>query len=70
MIFSRVTCKWHKKFVQKLACHMCVNVKLKLSCTVYVCSFKSHFSLPFDRYNNRLTVYAYTIYKGAVVYFY
>ena len=33
-------------------------------------SFKSHFSPPFDRYNNRLTIHAYTIAKGSKVYFY
>ena len=32
--------------------------------------FKSHFSPPFDRYNNRLTAHAYTITKGSTVYFY
>ena len=36
----------------------------------YVHSFKSHFSPPFDRYNNRLTVHAYTIAKASKVYFY
>ena len=33
-------------------------------------SFKSHFSWLFDRYNNRLTVHAYTIAKGSTVCFY
>ena len=36
----------------------------------YAHSFKSHFSPPFDRYNNRLTVDAYTIAKGLKAYFY
>ena len=34
MICLHETREWHEKFVLKLACHMCVNVKLKLSCTV------------------------------------
>ena len=33
-------------------------------------SFKSYFSLPFNKYNNRLTLHAYTIAKGSTVYFY
>ena len=37
---------------------------------LYAHSFKSHFSMPFDRYNNRLTLQAYTIAKGLTVYFY
>ena len=37
---------------------------------LYTYSFKSPFSLPFDGYNNRLTVHAYTIAKGSMVYFY
>ena len=36
----------------------------------YTHSFKSHFSQPFDRYNNRLTVHAYTIAKASTVCFY
>ena len=34
---------------------------------LYAHSFKSHFSLPFDKYNNRLTVHAYTIAKVLTV---
>ena len=30
-------------------------------------SFKSQFSAPFDRYNNRLTAHAYTIEKGLLL---
>ena len=37
---------------------------------LYAHNFKSHFSLPFDRYNNRLTVHACTIAKDSTVYFY
>ena len=33
-------------------------------------SFEYHFSWPFDRYNNRLTVYAYIIAKSSTVCFY
>ena len=33
-------------------------------------SFKSHFLPPLDRYNNRLTVHAYTIAKASMVCFY
>ena len=36
---------------------------------VYAHSFKSHFSPPFDTYNNTLTVRAYIIAKGSMVYF-
>ena len=36
----------------------------------YTHSFKSHFSRPFDRYSNRLTVYTYSIAKASTVYFY
>ena len=35
-IFSHVTREWHEKFVQKLTCHTRVNVKFKLSCTVFL----------------------------------
>ena len=35
MIFLHVTREWHEKFVQKFTCHTRVNVKFKLSCTVY-----------------------------------
>ena len=34
MICLCVTLEWHEKFVQKIACHTCVNVKFKLSCNV------------------------------------
>ena len=34
MVCLRETCEWHEKFVQKLSCHMCVNIKFKLSCTI------------------------------------
>ena len=37
---------------------------------LYAHNFKSQFSPPFDRYNNRLTVHAHTIGKGSTVYFY
>ena len=37
---------------------------------LYAHSFKSHFSPPLDRYNNRLTVHAYTIAKASTVCFY
>ena len=37
---------------------------------LYTDSFKFHFSPPFDRYNNRLTIHAYTIVEGLTVYFY
>ena len=37
---------------------------------LYAHNFKSYFSLPFDKYNNRLTVHACTIAKGSTVYFY
>ena len=37
---------------------------------LYMHNFKSHFSPPFNRYNNRLTYHAYTIAKGSMVYFY
>ena len=37
---------------------------------LYMHSFKSHFSPPFDRYNNRLIVHAYTIAKASTVCFY
>ena len=37
---------------------------------LYMHSFKSHFSQPFDRYNNRLTVHACIIAKASTVYFY
>ena len=37
---------------------------------LYEHNFKSHFSLPFYRYNNRLTVHTCTIAKGSTVYFY
>ena len=37
---------------------------------LYTHSFKSHFSLPFNRYNHRLKVHAYTIVKGSTIYFY
>ena len=30
-------------------------------------SFKSHFSLPFDRYNNRPTAHAYERFKGLLL---
>ena len=33
-------------------------------------SFKSHFSPPFNRYNNRLTVHVYTIARSSMVCFY
>ena len=36
---------------------------------LYAHNFKSHFSPWFDRYINRLTVHAYTIAKGSMVYF-
>ena len=37
---------------------------------LYTHNFKSHFSLPLDRFKNRLTVHACTIAKGLMVYFY
>ena len=37
---------------------------------LYVHSFKSHFSPPLDRYNNRLTVHANTIAKASTICFY
>ena len=37
---------------------------------LYAHSFKSHFSPPLDRYNNWLTVHAYTIAKASTVCFY
>ena len=37
---------------------------------LYAHYFKSHFLLPFDRYNNRLTVHACNIAKASTVYFY
>ena len=37
---------------------------------LYTHNFKLHFSPPFDRYNNRLTVHACNIAKGSTVYFY
>ena len=36
---------------------------------LYTHSFRSHFSPPFNKYNNRLTVHAYNIAKGSMVYF-
>ena len=36
---------------------------------LYTHNFKSHFSPPFNRYNNRLTVHVCTIAKGSTVYF-
>ena len=37
---------------------------------LYAHNFKSYFSPPFDRYNNRLIVHACTIAKDSTVYFY
>ena len=37
---------------------------------LYAHNFKSQFSPPFDRYNNRLTAHACIIAKGSTVYFY
>ena len=37
---------------------------------LYTHSFKSHFSPPFDRYNDRLTVHVYTIARSSMVCFY
>ena len=36
----------------------------------YAHNFKSHFSPPFNRYNNRLTVHACSIAKSSTIYFY
>ena len=35
MIRLCVTREWHEKFVQEFLCHTHVNVKFKLSCTVW-----------------------------------
>ena len=37
---------------------------------LYAHNFKTHFSPPLDRYNNRLTFHAYTIAKASTVCFY
>ena len=36
----------------------------------HACSFKSHFSMPFNRYNSRLTVHVYIIPRSPMVCFY
>ena len=58
-----------EKFVGKVSINLLYETgyaKRGLVCT----HFKSHFSPPFDRYNNKLTVHACTIAKGSTVYFY
>ena len=37
---------------------------------LYMHSFKSHFSPPFNKYNNRLIIHVYSIAKNSMVFFY
>ena len=50
-------------YIGKSSIHMWPDLPKRVLCT---CSFKSHFAMPFDWYNNRLTVHAYTIAKGSM----
>ena len=52
-------------------CNLCFSIVTGFAKGVlHAHSYKSHFSPPLDRYNNSITVHAYTIAKASMVCFY
>ena len=77
--FKKTAIYWNivKPYISDMQfCNLTITINVicdwicqKVSCS-HRHSFKSHFSLPLDKYNNRLTVHTYTFAKASMVCFY